>query len=84
MAKFHFDPDLCIKCHACEVACAIWHDIPAGEPGYRVVVETNEGEFPGQTRDFKAKITKGCDVCKNAGGYPHCVATCPTQALTYD
>lgn len=84
MAKFLYDEHLCIECYACEVACRMWHDIPAGEDGYRVIKEEEEGIFPHVKRTFTTSVRKGCDLCRSTGGFPRCAATCPTQALRFE
>ena len=83
MAKFAHDPALCTGCHACEVACAIWHGIVDGGRGYRYVKEEQTGVFPAVTRRFVAGVRRGCDLCATNGGSPRCASTCPTGALTY-
>ena len=83
MTKFAFDPSLCTACHACEVACAMWHDMPSGKGGFRLVAEERDGAFPSAKRQFRTEIRHGCDLCKTSGGNPHCASTCPTGALTY-
>ena len=72
---FSFDPTLCIKCWACEIACKQWNDIPASQPGRRRVFELVSGTFPQVKRTF---ISLGCFHCEDAP----CVRVCPSGALT--
>lgn len=84
MARFMFDGALCSKCHSCEVACAVWHQLPAGEEGFRRVEEIEVGAFPFVRRLFTSKALAGCDLCKDCGGSPRCAQTCPTGALRFE
>jgi anaerobic dimethyl sulfoxide reductase subunit B (iron-sulfur subunit) len=75
--RFVHEPERCIKCYACEVACKQWHDIPAGSAGLRRVYERTQGLFPDVTRIF---LSVACRHCAK----PQCVPACPTGALTKD
>ena len=76
--RFDFEPMRCVKCHACEVACAMWHD----GAGHRFVEEVESGKYPDVTREFRSVAQRGCDLCADSGGNPRCALTCPTGALT--
>ena len=139
---FYHDPERCIKCYACEIACEQWHGIKAGTMKFRKVTETTTGTYPDVKRVFRSTaclhcprprcieacaqgaISKrpedgvvlvdrskctGCRACEEAcpvhapqfdedgtmqkcdmcldriekGQTPFCVATCPTQALSW-
>lgn len=83
MATFAFDEARCLYCHACEVACAQWHSIPAGQCGFRVIERSETGTFPHASVGYRARVLPGCDRCASAGGSPRCAAACATHALTY-
>ena len=42
---FYFAAELCVKCHACEIACKTWNEVDVG-PRWREVVKVETGEFP--------------------------------------
>ena len=69
------DPDRCIKCYACQVACKQWHGISAGGAARRRVIEQTSGTFPNVTRVF---YSLACMHCAD----PECVRVCPAGALT--
>ena len=84
MPRFEFESEACIKCWACQVACQIWHDIPAGSAGFRLVEEHDEGTFPQVKRIITTRILPGCDLCRSNGGAPRCAQVCPTGALRWE
>jgi anaerobic dimethyl sulfoxide reductase subunit B len=71
---FYFDPDRCIKCRACEVACQQWKGIKAGTYKLRRVEEVTTGTFPEVKRRF---FSISCRHCAKAP----CIAVCPTKAI---
>ncbi|MDH3582230.1 MAG: 4Fe-4S dicluster domain-containing protein [Hyphomicrobiales bacterium] len=71
---FYFDKDLCVKCHACEIACKTWNEVEVG-PRWREVVKIESGEFP----DVKAmNVSMACMHCGDAP----CRTACPVGAIT--
>jgi electron transport protein HydN len=71
------EPDKCIGCRTCEVACALAHPIGAG---------TGETLSPANFRP-RLKVVKGLKVsapvqCRHCENAP-CVNVCPTNALIY-
>lgn len=70
--RFHFRMDLCIGCHACEVACAEQNNLPA-HTQWRRVGEVQSGTFP-DTRNFF--VSSGCNHCLDAA----CAKGCPVDA----
>jgi len=71
---FYFDQTRCIGCETCVVACKDWHDIPAGQGGWRRVITIEEGRYP---KVFVAHLSTACHHCAD----PPCVSDCPTGAL---
>ena len=82
--SFSFDAYRCTKCHACEVACAVWHDADPPAGGFRRIDEEESGSYPNVTRTFKLVTLPGCDRCASAGCSPRCALTCPTGALRFE
>lgn len=74
MFAFRFEPERCIQCHACEVACTTWNNT---EPGVRLrrFYSRFEGQFP-KPRLVPASVS--CLHCSE----PACAAVCPTGAIT--
>jgi molybdopterin-containing oxidoreductase family iron-sulfur binding subunit len=68
------DVDKCIGCHACTVACMAENALPPGV-SYRVVFDTEDGEFPKVRRFF---MPTNCQQCDN----PPCVQGLPKDAYT--
>jgi anaerobic dimethyl sulfoxide reductase subunit B (iron-sulfur subunit) len=72
---FTHDPQRCIKCFTCEIACKQWRGIAPGSFKLRRVYEIATGVFPEVTRTFHSV---SCQHCPDAP----CVAVCPTGAIT--
>jgi anaerobic dimethyl sulfoxide reductase subunit B (iron-sulfur subunit) len=71
---FFFDQSRCIGCHACEIACAQWHEIPPGSAKWMRVYQWEEGVFP----NLKLHILAiPCYHCED----PPCIKACPNGAL---
>ncbi len=71
---FYFDHTLCVKCHACELACKAWNEIEVG-PRWREVVKIDSGTFP----DVKAMNVS--IACMHCGDAP-CMSACPVGAIS--
>ena len=71
---FDFEPDKCVQCHACEIACRALHD---AQPGikWRRVVDVWRGDYPNLVA---RTLSLSCMHC----GEPACEAVCPTHAIT--
>jgi anaerobic dimethyl sulfoxide reductase subunit B len=72
---FNHDPQRCIKCFTCEIACKQWRGIDPGTVKLRRVYEVTTGTFPAVTRTFHSEA---CHHCSEAP----CVEACPTGAIT--
>lgn len=70
--RFHFRMDLCVGCHACEVACAEQNGLPV-DTQWRRVGEVEAGKFPDTQRFF---LSMGCNHCLDAA----CMKGCPVDA----
>jgi anaerobic dimethyl sulfoxide reductase subunit B len=70
---FYFDPNRCVQCHACEVACRGFH---GAEPGLRRrrVLSLWKGEYPAV---INRSVSMACMHC----GEPACLAVCPRGAI---
>ena len=75
--KIAFNPDLCIKCYACELTCKAWHDQPSALPGRRTIIELAEGSYINAKRTF---LSVSCQQCAE----PACMAACPAGAISKD
>jgi DMSO reductase iron-sulfur subunit len=70
---FDFDPEKCVQCHACEVACKASHEVEAGLK-WRRIVWFWSGQFP----DVACRtVSLSCQHC----GDPPCESACPTGAI---
>jgi anaerobic dimethyl sulfoxide reductase subunit B len=72
---FSHDPQRCIKCYTCEIACKQWRGTAPGQVGLRRVYETATGVFPQVTRTFHSVA---CMHCSDAP----CIAACPEGAIS--
>ena len=72
---FSHDPERCIKCYTCEVACEQWREIAPGTFKLRKLYEVAEGTFPQVTRTFHSVA---CQHCPDAP----CIAVCKPGAIT--
>ncbi|HHW07208.1 MAG TPA: 4Fe-4S dicluster domain-containing protein [Clostridia bacterium] len=70
----YVDANRCVNCRACEIACKLENDLPAG-PRYIMVTET---EISGKDRDTLMFLPIPCMHC----GEPACEKACPTGAIT--
>ncbi|QSG04939.1 4Fe-4S dicluster domain-containing protein [Halapricum desulfuricans] len=71
---FYFDPDSCMGCNACAIACKNRHDTDAGHVDWRRVETVSEGEFP----DYEeTNVSLSCMHCEDAP----CEEVCPTGAI---
>jgi anaerobic dimethyl sulfoxide reductase subunit B (iron-sulfur subunit) len=70
---FAFEPERCVQCHACEVACMSLNNV---EPGlkWRRVVDLWKGQFPDV---MNRTLSFSCMHCAE----PACEAVCPTGAI---
>jgi anaerobic dimethyl sulfoxide reductase subunit B (iron-sulfur subunit) len=69
-----FDPEKCIQCHGCEVACRAWRELDHGVH-YRRVLNVWHGTYP-QVKS--ASVSLACLHCVE----PACLAACPEGAIT--
>ncbi len=72
---FSHDPQRCIKCFTCEIACKQWREIPPGSFKLRRVFEVTEGTFPEVKRTFHSIA---CQHCSDAP----CIPVCSPGALS--
>ncbi len=70
--RFHFRMDLCVGCHACEVACGEQNGLPV-DTQWRRVGEIQTGTFPDTKSYF---LSSGCNHCLDAA----CMKGCPVDA----
>ena len=71
---FYFDHELCVKCHACEIACKTWNEVDVG-PRWREVVKIESGSYP------NVKAMNVSMACMHCGDAP-CRSACPVGAIT--
>jgi anaerobic dimethyl sulfoxide reductase subunit B (iron-sulfur subunit) len=71
---FAHDPQRCIKCYTCEIACKQWRGIAPGTAGLRRVSEVATGTFPHVKRTFHSVA---CMHCADAP----CIPACPPGAI---
>jgi len=70
---FYFDPNRCVQCHACEVACKSLHHLEFGI-GWRSVISLWKGKYP---EVINRTVSMACMHC----GEPACKAVCPRDAI---
>jgi anaerobic dimethyl sulfoxide reductase subunit B (iron-sulfur subunit) len=71
---FYFDPEKCVGCHACEVACQLWNGAVQTQR-WRKVTTLERGAFP------EIKSVNVSLACMHCGDAP-CRNACPRQAIT--
>ena len=71
---FRFDPDECIQCHACEVACVMWRGLEKAVK-WRRVISNFHGSYP------NAKMVPVAVSCLHCNE-PACVSACPVGAIS--
>jgi len=69
-----FDPEKCIQCHGCEIACKTWRELGYGVR-YRRVLNIWRGAYP---RVKSASLSLACLHC----AAPACAAACPEEAIS--
>jgi anaerobic dimethyl sulfoxide reductase subunit B (iron-sulfur subunit) len=69
-----FDPEKCIQCHGCEIACKTWRELAYGVQ-YRRVLNIWQGEYP---RIKNASLSLTCLHCVK----PACETACPEEAIS--
>jgi anaerobic dimethyl sulfoxide reductase subunit B (iron-sulfur subunit) len=72
---FSHDPQRCIKCFTCEIACKQWRGIVPATIKLRRVYEVTTGEFPQVSRTFHSVA---CQHCPDAP----CIGVCKPGALS--
>ena len=79
-AGLKFEPERCIGCQACVLACQNVRGLsPEGHLAEIVVSE--KGRFPEVRVAFERRVA-GCDLCVRFDWPPACVRVCPTGALS--
>ena len=71
---FYFDKSLCVKCHACEIACKAWNEVEVG-PRWREVVKVTTGTFPNVA---SINVSMACMHCGDAP----CMTACPVNSIS--
>ena len=84
---FLINYDRCFGCHACEVACQVYKNLPPKQYGVKVALvgpwEYEEGKWQ---YDYVPTFTKQCDKCTDRvaeGKPPMCVQHCCGNALEF-
>lgn len=72
---FTHDPQRCIKCYTCEIACKQWRGIAPSAFKLRRVYEVTTGTFPQVTRTFHSV------ACQHCPDTP-CIAVCAPGAIS--
>jgi len=75
-SAFHFDPNRCTGCQACELACSIENDL-GPDRSWREVVTFNDASAPGIPRFH---LSLACNHCSE----PACLLGCPAAAYRKD
>jgi electron transport protein HydN len=71
------EPNKCIGCRTCEVACALAH--PLGDGTAQALSPANFKPRLRLVKNLKTTAPVQCRQCENAP----CVNACPTKALVY-
>ena len=69
-----FDPERCVACHGCTVACKTWRERPLGVYCRRIVKLWQ----PGETMPRLRHVSLSCRHCAE----PACLAACPEGAIS--
>lgn len=69
---FLFNPNRCLGCRSCQVACAINHGLPPGV----FLRKVTEIEFIRDKQIVKYYLSSSCNHCQN----PECFRNCPEHA----
>ncbi|NLM22128.1 MAG: 4Fe-4S binding protein [Peptococcaceae bacterium] len=69
-----FEPEACIGCHGCEVACKNWRKVELGLK-WRKVDTSWQGIYPDVKSVFSSTACKHCEK-------PECMLACPAEAIT--
>ena len=69
---FVMEPDRCIDCEACMIACSVENEVPLGQHR-NWISKTERGTFPNLSLGF---MPENCHHCAN----PPCERVCPTGA----
>jgi len=73
MPFFIFNPEICIGCRSCIIACKQHNKLPR-QVAYRSCVEVERGEYPNLQLTF---FSIACMHCTN----PPCMRVCPARAI---
>jgi len=71
---FYFDPNSCMGCNACAMACKNRHGVDEGSVDWRRVETVSSGSFPNYQ---ETNVSLSCMHCEDAP----CVNVCPTNAI---
>ena len=71
--RLRIDTDLCMGCCACEIACKMEFQLPAGVRF--IIMREEEDQTPG-----KERLVFHFDICRHCDE-PACVSVCPSHAL---
>ncbi len=71
---FYFDPDDCMGCNACAIACKNRHGTDEGHVDWRRVDTVSSGSFPDYN---ETNVSISCMHCEDAP----CEQVCPTDAI---
>lgn len=77
MIRIQFNKDLCLKCKACEFACAVSHKETASDNKAEDVIRVSNICISVRNGRLSADQCKLCKVSK-------CIESCPNQALYKD
>lgn len=74
---FYFDPDDCMGCNACAIACKNRHDVDEGHVDWRRVDTVPSGSFDDYQNYEETNVSMSCMHCAD----PPCEKVCPTDAI---